>query len=178
MPRWYAVTTQSRHEKVVTEHLKSRSIEAFLPVITTPSRWKDRRVLIDRPIFPGYVFTHIGLHERQNVFSIPGVVRMLSFNGKPAEIDDAEIEAVRICLTAGNKLEPHPFLKTGEHVRVKSGSLMGLEGVVTRHKNQCRIVVSITLIHQSLAVEIDAHLLESLNASPLDSSSPQPALLR
>jgi len=160
--RWYAVTTQPRHEKVVAQQLQAKSIETFLPLLSTSSRWKDRRVLIERPIFPGYVFTHIELKDRHHVFSVPSVVRMLSFSGAPAAIDDAEIEAVRLCLTYGDKPEPHPFPQAGELVRVKSGPLQGLEGIVTRQKNQCRIVVSIALIHKSIAAEIDAHLLEPL----------------
>ncbi len=165
--RWYAVTTQPRHEKVVAEQLLAKSIETFLPLVTLPSRWKDRSVLIDRPIFPGYVFTRISLRDRQHVFSVPGVVRMLTFNGSAAPIDDAEIEAVRLCLSSGSQAEPHPFLHAGERVRVRSGTLAGLEGLVTRQKNQCRIVVSITLIHQSVAVEIDARLLEPVHVRSL-----------
>ncbi len=160
--RWYAVTTYPRHEKVVAEQLQSREIESFLPLATTPSRWKDRTVLIDRPIFPGYVFTRIDLRDRQHVLSIPSVVKMLSFNGAAAPIEDAEIGAVRLCLQCGTDPKPHPFLQAGEKVRVKSGALSGLEGLVTRHKNQYRIVVSIALINQSVAVEIDADMLEPI----------------
>jgi transcription antitermination factor NusG len=154
------VTTYPRHEKVVAGHLQLMEIESFLPLARTPSRWKDRTVMIDRPIFPGYVFTRIDLRDRRHVFSISSVVKMLSFNGAPAPIEDAEIDAVRLCLRCGTNLEPHPFLQVGEKVRVKSGALSGLEGIVTRHKNQYRILVSIALIHQSVAVEVDAHMLE------------------
>jgi transcription antitermination factor NusG len=87
---------------------------------------------------------------------------MLSFSGSPAVIEDTEIEAVRICLTYGTKPEAHPFLEKGDLVRVKAGALRGLEGVVTRHKNQSRIVVSIALIHKSISAEIDVDLLEPL----------------
>lgn len=163
-PDWYAFTTQPRHEKRVAEQLQSRSIEAFLPLIAAPSRWKDRQVVLERPVFPGYVFARIDLHQRRQVFCLPGIVRMLSFNGQPARIDDAEIEAVRTCLAGGNNPKPHPFLDIGERVRVKSGSLIGLEGIVLRHKNHCRIVFSITLIHQAVAVETDAILLEPIGA--------------
>jgi len=161
--RWYAVTTQPRHEKVVAQQLQAKSIETFLPLLKISSRWKDRRVLIEQPIFPGYVFTRIDLKDRPHVFSVPSVVRILSFSGAPAPIDDDEIEAVRLCLAHCDKPEPHPFPAAGELVRVKSGALQGLKGIVARHKNQCRIVVTITLIHKSISAEIDAHLLEPLN---------------
>jgi transcription antitermination factor NusG len=163
--RWYAVTTQPRHEKVVAQQLQAKSIETYLPLLATHSRWKDRRVLIHQPIFPGYIFTRIDLKDRNHVLSVPSVVRMLSFSGAPAPIDDAEIDAVRLCLTCGDHPEPHAFPETGDLVRVRSGALRGLEGVVMRNKGGCRIVVSIALIHKSIAAEIDADLLEPL--SPL-----------
>lgn len=162
-PRWYAVATQPRHEKVVNDHLQLGDVEAFLPVIRTASRWKDRRVNIDRPIFPGYVFTRIDLQDRSKLYKIPGIVRIVSFNGKPAPIDDCEIEGVRTCLTRGRSPSPHPFPIFGDRVRVVAGALEGLKGIVLRNKNQCRIIVSIHLIHQSVSVEIDAELLEPID---------------
>jgi transcription antitermination factor NusG len=166
LARWYAVSTLSRHEKVVSELLQSKSIETFLPLTTTPSQWKDRRVLIQRPIFPGYVFTHIELHDRKDIYGVPGVLRILSCNGKPSVIEDAEIEVVRLFLNHGTNPQSHPYLAIGQRVRVKSGLFMGIEGVVTRHKNQCRLVISIAMIRQAVAVEIDADLLESVDLIP------------
>jgi transcription antitermination factor NusG len=163
-PRWYAVYTCPRHEKVVTEQLTLRSVEAFLPTFVTESHWKDRRVRIQTPVFPGYVFTRINLSERSKVFTVPGVVRMLSFNGTPAPIDNSEIEAVRLCLERGATLEPHPFLEVGDRVRVRSGVLEGLEGVVSRCKKERRLIIPISLINQSVAVEVDVQLLEPLGA--------------
>jgi transcription antitermination factor NusG len=162
--RWYAVYTYPRHEKVVTEQLESRFVEAFLPTFVTESRWKDRRVRIQTPVFPGYVFTRIKLVERSKVFNIPGVLRMLSFNGAPVPIDDAEIDAVKLCLERGGTLKPHPFIEVGERVRVRSGMLEGLEGFVTRCKKDRILILPIVLINQSVAVEVDADLLEPLGA--------------
>lgn len=162
---WYAVVTQPRHEKVVAEHFRAKSIESFLPLFSAPSRWKDRRVILERPFFPGYVFIRMNPGERHRIFGTAGVVRMLSFGGAPAVIDNAEIDAVRLCLTRGNKPGPHPYLATGESVRVISGPLSGLEGVVTRHKSGYRIVVSISLIHGSITAEVDLNQLEPLGKS-------------
>jgi transcriptional antiterminator NusG len=159
-PRWYAIATKPRHEKVVNEQLQLGSIDCFLPVIKTISRWKDRRVAIERPIFPGYVFTRIDLLERTRLYTVPGILRIVSFNGKPAPIDDSEIEGVRLCLTRGRSPTPYPFPALGDRVCVVSGALQGLRGVVVRNKKQYRIVVSVHLIHQSVSVEIDANLLE------------------
>jgi transcription antitermination factor NusG len=106
------------------------------------------------------VFTRIDLIDRSKVLAIPGVIRMLSSNGMPAPIDDSEIEAISLCMERGVTLEPYPFLEVGERVRVRSGVLEGLEGVISRCKNDRRLVVPISLINQSVAVEIDVQLLE------------------
>jgi transcription antitermination factor NusG len=166
--RWYAAYTYPRHEKAVTKQLESKSIEAFLPVFRTENRWKDRRVQIQTPVFPGYVFTRINLSERSRVLAVPGVIRMLSFNGIPAPIDDSEIEAVRLCMERGAALEPYPFFEIGDRVRVRSGLLEGLEGLVSRCKNERRLIVPISLINQSVAVEIDVQLLEPLDAQDIN----------
>ncbi len=160
--QWFAVYTYSRHEKAVKDYLDTRTVEVFLPTVVVESRWKDRNMQLNLPAFPGYVFVRIGLQERVKVLSAPGVVRILSFNGAPAPINHAEIDALRLCLEKSGPLRPHPFLEVGERVRVRTGTLQGLEGLVTRKKGACRLVLSIALIHQSVAVEIDAGLLETL----------------
>jgi transcription antitermination factor NusG len=162
--RWYAVYTYPRHEKAVREQLESRCIEAFLPTFTSENRWKDRRVRIQTPLFPGYVFARIDLSERGKVFAVPSVIRMLSFNGTPAPIDDSEIQAVRLCLERGAAVKPYPFLEVGDRVRVRSGVLEGLEGLISRCKNERRLIVPISLTNQSVAVEVDVQLLEPLGA--------------
>ena len=96
------------------------------------------------------------------MFNVPGVIRMLSFNGVPAPIDDSEIEAIKLCLDRGATLEPYPFLEVGDRVRVRSGVLEGLEGLISRCKNERRLIVPISLINQSVAVEVDVRLLEPL----------------
>jgi transcription antitermination factor NusG len=163
--RWYAVYTCPRHEKVVMRQLESKSIEAFLPVYLTVNRWKNRRAQIENPAFPSYVFTRINLSERNRVLATSGVLRMLSFNGTPAPIDDAEIEAVRLCMDRGATLEAYPSLVVGDRVRVRSGLLEGLEGMISRCKNDRRLIVPISLINQSVAVEVDVQLLEPLDIS-------------
>lgn len=164
IPYWYAVYTYPRHEKAVTEQLEAKYIETFLPTFVTESRWKDRRVQIQTPAFPRYVFVRSNKSERSKVFAVPGVVRILSYNGTPAPIDELEIEAVKLCLERGATLEAHTSIEIGEHVRVRSGMLEGVVGLVVRCKNARRLIVPISLINQSIAVEVDANLLEPLNA--------------
>jgi len=159
LPRWYAAYTYPRHEAVVVEQLESKGVESFLPTSSIASRWKDRTVQIRSPLFPSYVFTRIELARRVAVLTIPGVIRILSANGAPIPIPDSEIDTVRRCTVQGAKLEAHPFMANGVRVRVHSGPFSGLEGVVTQDNGKCKVVVSITAIHQSIALELDRECL-------------------
>ena len=153
--RWYAAYTSANHEKRIAEQLEQRSVEHFLPLHVSVRRWKDRRVRLQMPLFPGYVFVCFALRERLRVLQIPGVVHLVSFGGQPVTIKEEEIRAIRICLNNGSQVEPHPYLQTGHRARVKSGPLEGLEGIVLRRKNRTRFVLSLDLIKRSVAVEID-----------------------
>ncbi len=162
--RWHALYTYPRHEKAVAAELGSRSIEAYLPSRMVESRWKDRSVKLQIPVFPGYVFARIRPTQRRDVLRPAGSIRLLSFNGEPAPLDDREIEAVRICLERGATMERRPLFELGAHVRVCSGPLEGLEGRISRCKDERRLIVPITLINQSVAVEVDISLLEPIQA--------------
>lgn len=153
--RWYAVYTCSRRERVVAQQMESRMLECLLPTYRSVRRWKDRRRELALPLFPGYVFVNVSLRERLRVLEIPGVVQMVSFNGKPAFMPDAEIDALRNTLASHAQVIPHPYLRVGSRARVRSGPLSGLEGILVRRKDSCRLVLSIELIMRSLAVEID-----------------------
>lgn len=160
--RWHVAYTYPRHEKAVTEHLKGRSFEIFLPTYRHANRWKDRRVVLELPLFPGYVFARFRDSERGKVLAVPGIIRILSQHGRPAPVSDAEIDAIRICVTNGTELERHHFVAVGDRVRVREGSFEGLEGFVVRNGNGQKVVVSISLIRQSVALEIDSRLLEAV----------------
>jgi transcription antitermination factor NusG len=157
---WFVAYTYPRHERSVANHLAQKSVESFLPCLTKTSRWKDRQVKIEVPLFPGYIFTRISPNERVKVMSIPGVIRMLSYNEVPVMVSNSEIDSIRLCLSRGGKLEPHRFIAIGERVRVKEGIFQGLEGFVVRHHQGCKLVVTVGLIHQSVALEIEEDLLE------------------
>jgi transcription antitermination factor NusG len=115
---------------------------------------------LQTPAFPSYVFTKICVSERGRVISVPGVVRILSFNGLPARLDEAEIENIRLCDRRGALMESRPLFRVGERVRVKAGVLEGLEGLVSRCKDDRRLIVSLSHINQALAVQVDIDLLE------------------
>ncbi len=161
-PHWYVAHTSANHEKRVTQQLLERSVENFLPLYDSVRRWKDRRMKLQVPLFPGYVFVRLPLRERLKVLQVPGVARLISFNGQPAALPDKEIEALRTGLAAQLRTEPHPYLTVGRRVRVKSGPLEGVEGILIRKKNACRVVLSLDLIMKSASVEVDASDLERI----------------
>jgi transcription antitermination factor NusG len=153
--RWYAAYVCSRHEKQVVSQLQERRISCFLPVYRSVRRWKDRRKELELVLFPGYVFVHLDLNDRLRVLQLPSVVRFVSFNGHPAPLPDTEIEVLSKGLASGIRAEPHPYLKVGHRVRVRSGPLAGAQGILVRRKDKFRVVLSIDLIMRSVAVEVD-----------------------
>src|SRR5579864_1440572 len=157
---WYALYTAPRHEKRVADQIGRQGIACFLPLYRSVRRWKDRRKELSLVLFPGYVFVRMQLQNRFRVLQLPGAVRLVSFNGQPAAIPEEEIETLRSRLAGSGNIEPHPYLSAGRHVRVRSGPLQGLEGIILRTKDRCRIVLSIHLIMRSLAVEVDDGDLE------------------
>jgi len=153
--RWYAVYTCANHEKRVADQFASRTVEHFLPQYESVRRWKDRKVRLHLPLFPGYVFVHLALQERLRVLQIPGVVRLVGFNGSPAPMLEEDVNRIRQFLGQGWRVEPHPYLQVGRRVRVVRGPLTGMEGIVARRKNRSRLVLSFDLIQRSMAVEMD-----------------------
>ena len=160
---WYALYTAPRHEKLIADQISRQGIDCFLPLYRSVRRWKDRRKELALVLFPGYVFVRIALQQRFRVLQLPGAVRLVTFNGQPATLSDEDIENLRSHLSRSGSIEPHPYLSVGHHVRVRSGPLKGLEGIILRTKDRCRIVVSIHLIMRSVAVEVDDGDLEFIS---------------
>ena len=157
---WYALYTLPRHEKRVADQITRQGFACFLPLYRSIRRWKDRRKELALVLFPGYVFVRMALQSRVRVLQLPGAVHLVGFNGQPAELPEDEIETLRSRLTGSGNIEPHPYLCAGRHVRVRSGPLQGLEGIILRTKDRCRIVLSIHLIMRSIAIEVDDGDLE------------------
>jgi len=157
---WWALYTRHQHEKVVAKMLSEKGFEVFLPLYESMRRWKDRKKWLSLPLFPCYVFVRGGLQRRLQVVTTPGV-HMILYNGdQVAIIPEAEIDSIRIALEGHVQVEPHPFLKCGERVRVTRCTLEGVEGILVRKKNLCRLVLSVEMLAQSVAVEIDASDVE------------------
>lgn len=158
--RWLAAYTNSRHEKVVARQCAERQIEAFLPLYSAVHRWKNRcQARIELPLFPNYVFIHIDPVQRVRVLEVPGVLSLVGFGSRPAELPDFEIEALRSGI-GERRIEPHPYLAVGQRVVINGGPMMGMEGIFVRRKNNCRVVLSLDAIMRSVAVEVDADELE------------------
>ena len=160
---WCAVYTRHQHEKAVTAMLLVKGFEVFLPLYESTRKWKDRRKLLSLPLFPGYVFVRGALERRLPILTTPGVHMIISRGESVATIPEEEIESIRRTIDGKFRVEPHPFLRCGERVRVMRGSLAGVEGILTRKKNLCRLVLSVEMLTQAVAVEIDAHDVEPVN---------------
>jgi transcription antitermination factor NusG len=160
--RWYAVSVRPRHEKLVSRHLEHQGLSCFLPVYRSVRRWKDRRKELDMALFPGYVFVNLNLCERLGVLRAPGVLRFVTFQGQPAAVPDSEIRALESSLSVGLRSQPHPYLRQGKKVRVKSGPLADAEGIMIRRKEGFRLVLSIDLIMRSVMLEVDEADVEPL----------------
>lgn len=169
---WWALYTRHQHEKTVAEMLSAKGFEVFLPLYESMRRWKDRTKMLTLPLFPCYVFVRGGLNRRLQIVTTPGV-HMILFRGEHvAVIPDAEIDAIRKAVEGSFRIEPHPYLKCGEVVRVTKGSLEGVEGVLVRRKNLLRLVLSVNMMAQSVAVEIDITDVEPVTArGPVDAFS-------
>ena len=153
---WYAGCTESRHEKTVAEHLRQRGIEHFLPLYHTVHRWKNGRHHLQLPLFPGYIFVRMTLMKKLRVLEVPGFARLVSFGGLPFPIEDSAIEAMRVALDSGMKVEPYPYLTAGTRVEICGGPLQGVTGILLRRQGLCRVVLSVDLIMRSMVVEVDA----------------------
>jgi transcription elongation factor/antiterminator RfaH len=159
-PYWYAIYTRSRHEKAVAAQLSQRSVDCFLPLYDTVRKWKNGRFHVQLPLFPGYLFVRIALQDRLNVLQVPGVVNLVGFKGVPAPLPQADIEKLRDALSKGAQAQPHPYLNVGARVRIKSGPLEGMQGILLRKKGHLRVVVSVDLIMRSIAVDVDTTEVE------------------
>ena len=162
---WFAVYTTCRHEKRVARHFEQRRIEHFLPLYKAQHRWKDgTHAVLDLPLFPGYVFVKINSCERVSVLEVPGVVSIIGTPSHPAALPDFEVEALRAGLDP-MRVEPHPLVTIGQRVRIKTGALAGIEGIVVRRKGSLRVVLTLDLLMQSIAIEVDGDGVELVDAS-------------
>ncbi len=160
---WYAIYVKSRHEFKVYDRLTSTGIESFLPVVERLSKWKDRSKLVTFPLFPGYMFVHIARnHDNMlSVLKVKGVIRFLGMvPGEPESVRDDQIICLQRLVDAKEDIDPYPYLKEGQRVRIKKGSLAGVEGVLVERAGKHHLVLSVDIIRQGVALKIEASEVE------------------
>lgn len=153
---WYAIQTRSRAEKIVRDQLAGRAIEEYLPLVTRISRWKDRQKVIEWPLFQGYCFARFCHEQEPTVLQTPGVIGIVGSGHSPEPILEEEILALQHVMTHPRPCESHAYLEEGMLVSVTRGPFEGIKGTLVRKGDGCRLVLSIHLIRQSVAVHIDA----------------------
>jgi transcription antitermination factor NusG len=167
---WFALQVRTRHESGVAKYLQGQGYELFLPLYTCRKRWSDRVKEVQTPLFPGYLFCRFDPQDRLPVIKTPGVMQIVGANRVPVAVDEAEINAIQTLVASGIPNQPWPFLQVGDRVRIESGSLCGLEGILMDFKGAHRLVLSITLLQRSVSVEIDSAFVSS-TSSPRQSRS-------
>ena len=175
--QWFALLVKSQHEKSVASALHGKGYEQFLPLYNVNRRWSDRIKQLALPLFPGYVFCRFDLNKRLGILVTPGVLQVIGAGKVPLPVDDREIEALRSIVKSGLQAEPWPFVRVGQRVRIERGSLEGVEGILLAIKRPYRLVVSVTLLQRSVAVELDQDWATPLAPSSLPAAySPQSRL--
>jgi transcription antitermination factor NusG len=164
---WYAVYTKHQHEKSATNLLARKGFNVLLPLYRAAHRWKDRVQIVALPIFPCYLFLHTSLQRKLEILQTPGVFWLVGHGGHASLVPDRDIESIRTITQGGAHAEPHPYLKSGDLVRVLAGPMAGVEGILTRVKNRYRVVLSVDLLQKAVAVEVDVSSVERLRSSHL-----------
>lgn len=160
--RWFAVFTLPQNEKSVVRHLALRDVESFLPTYETVKVWKNRqRVRTQLPLFPTYLFVHIDCRQRSRVLESPGVIHIVGNGREHVPVPDSAIELLRSGVQ-GRNMEPYRDLVVGKKVRIKSGSMEGVEGVLVRKGNGLRFVLALEMINHYAAIEMGADDLEPI----------------
>ena len=160
---WFAVRVRARFEATAKQMLQGKELETFFPSYQSRSYRTDRVKMVERALFPGYVFCRFDPNNWLPVMKTPGVLEVVSFGGKPAEVDHDEVEALRMLMRSSVPLFPHAFLRVGQRVSIERGPLAGLDGILERFDNNCRIVVSVSLLQRSVAAQIDAEWVRALD---------------
>jgi transcription elongation factor/antiterminator RfaH len=160
---WYAVQCWLRKESLIAAQLEGQGIECFLPKYKSLREWSDRKKEVERPLFPGYLFCRFDYTQRRPVVVTPGVVQIVGCGRTPTPIEDREIQAIQIAVASGVSGQPWPYLEVGEKVRIHTGTLSGLEGILVNFKGNHRVVLSVTLLQRSVALEVDLSWVTSLD---------------
>jgi transcription antitermination factor NusG len=163
---WHALFTRYQHEKSVAFALSNKRHEVYLPLYRSVRRWQDRDKQLLFPLFPCYVFIRAGMDRQLQILTTPGVIHIVGWGGNPAIVPQTQLDGVRQIIESCLTVETHPYLQSGDRVRVKTGPLMGLEGILTRKKGLARLVVSMEMLGRAAAVEVDVLNVERIGPIP------------
>jgi len=166
IPNWFVLFVRSNQEKKIAQHLTEREIEHFLPCWQTVRQWKNRRVTLQVPLFPGYLFVRLPFLERSKVLTIPNVVSLVGSRNSPSIISEEELKWIKCGIERGGAM-PHPYLAAGQSVAITKGAFSGMRGILIRQQRSARVVVCLDSIARSFVVEVDLAAIE-LNALPVN----------
>ncbi|HMK43667.1 MAG TPA: UpxY family transcription antiterminator [Dissulfurispiraceae bacterium] len=162
---WYAIHVRSRHEFNVTDRLAKSGIGSFLPIVERLRQWKDRKRLVSFPLFPGYLFVniHADNEEKLAVLKTPGVVKFIGQTpGEPEPVPDEVVLSLKRLVESKEAIDPYPYLKEGNRVRIRSGALAGVEGILVERQGMHHLVLSVDILRQGVAIKIEASTVEAL----------------
>jgi transcription antitermination factor NusG len=174
--RWYALQLRTRWENSTATLLSSKGYQTFLPTFETRKPAKGRLTEIQAPLFPGYLFCRFNVFDRLPVLITPGVLTVVGSGRIPIPVEDSEMESIQKMVSTGLRIEPWPFLEVGQVVRIADGPLSGVEGVLTSFKGTRRMVVSISLLRRSVALEIDRSVVSPVQPKPIAVAQPRQIL--
>jgi transcription antitermination factor NusG len=153
---WYALQVRTKHERIVAEFLRGKGYEWFLPLYKTRKFWSDRIKEVDMPLFPGYLFCRFDAQKRLPILTTPGVIQVVGYKRQPVAVDENEIKAIQTLVASGLSNQPWPYIHVGDVLEIHSGPLRGMTGILTEFKGKHKLIVSVTLLQRSVAVEIDS----------------------
>ncbi len=165
---WYAVQVRPKFERIVASTLLGKGYEGFLPVYRCKRRWSDRIKELELPLFSGYLFCRFDISKRLPILVTPGVVRIVGIGRAPVPVEENEMSAILSIVLAGANAEPCPYVHVGQRVRVDRGTFSGVEGILVAVKKPARLVVSVTLLQRSIAVEVDEAWVTPITGPAID----------
>jgi transcription antitermination factor NusG len=166
-PKWFVLFVRYNQEKRTAHRLAEYGVEHFLPCCRSLRQWKDRRVTLEMPLFPGYVFVRLPFVERARVLTMPNVVSLVGGRNSPSAVSEEEINWIKLGIEHGNAM-PHPELAVGQRVRIVAGALAGMQGILLRRQNGTRVVICLDSISRSFVVEVDLAAIEPVVPLRLD----------
>jgi transcription elongation factor/antiterminator RfaH len=159
---WFALQCWTRKESLIASQLECQGFECFLPKYKSIREWSDRKKEVEQPLFPGYIFCRFDYSQRRPVVLTPGVLQVVGYGKSPIPVDDKEIAAVQLAVASQVLSQPWPYIQVGERVKIHTGKLTGLEGILINFKGHHRVVLSVSLLQRSVALEVDLAWVASL----------------